>query len=125
MTDTITLYIPRVNFAHSSRDIRVIFLQQKIGSKVSVDIAYNPNTRYNMAFVTIEDSLNDNIGILKELLTKYSNIKLYPDSSRGEFWMLFPSKCDHKKDENELLEVPLNSTLMVNSEVYKFDDCKV
>jgi len=106
---SITFYIPRVRLCHSSRDIRIIFLQQEIGSSVSVDIAYNPKTRYNMAFVTIKKSINDKIKKIKDILTQYSNIKLYPDRESNEFWMLFPSKCDHEKEEEDLLKLPSNS----------------
>ena len=112
-TNSITLYIPRVKLTHSSRDIRIIFLQQEIGSYVSVDVAYNPHTRYNMAFVTIKESLNDKIKKLKDILTQYSNIKLYPDGASNEFWMLFPSKCDHEKEEEDLLKQPSNSHMSV------------
>jgi hypothetical protein len=111
--DSITLYIPRVKLGHSSRDIRIIFLQQEIGSFVSVDIAYNPHTRYNMAFVTIKKSLNDKINKLKDILDQYSNIKLYPDIASKEFWMLFPSNCDHEKEEEELLNILSTSHISV------------
>ena len=118
MTDSITLYIPRVKRTYSSRDIRIIFLQQEIGSNVSVDIAYNPHTRYNMAFVTIKKSLNNKIKILKDILTQYSNIKLYPGTTFNEFWMLFPSNCDHEKEEEDLLKLPSN--LLMSA----YDACK-
>lgn len=113
-SDSITFYIPRVRLCHSSRDIRIIFLQQEIGSSVSVDVAYNPKTRYNMAFVTIKKPINDKIKKIKDILTQYSNIKLYPDGGFTEFWMLFPSKCDHEKEEEELLKLPSNSHMGVN-----------
>jgi hypothetical protein len=113
-TNSITLYIPRVKLTHSSRDIRIIFLQQEIGSHVSVDVAYNPHTRYNMVFVTIKEPLNDKIKKIKDILTQYSNIKLYPDGASNEFWMLFPSKCDHEKEEEDLLKQPSNSHMSVH-----------
>jgi hypothetical protein len=122
-TDSITLYIPRVKLGHSSRDIRIIFLQQEIGSFVSVDIAYNPHTRYNMAFVTIKKSLNDKINKLKDILDQYYNITLYPDIASKEFWMLFPSKCDHEKEEEELLNILSNSHMSVDGMCKCGRDC--
>jgi hypothetical protein len=112
--DSITLYIPRVKVCHSSRDIRIIFKQQQIGSSVSVDVAYNPKTRYNMAFVTIKEPINDKINKMKNILTQYSNIKLYPHNTSNEFWMLIPSKYDHEKEEEDLLKLPSNSHMDVN-----------
>jgi hypothetical protein len=119
---SLAIYIPRVHQKHSSRDIRIALLQQGIGKKVVVDLAYNPKTRFNMAFVTMEESVEGKLELLTDILNNkcslgyQGKVKFYPHASSREFWLLLVSNCDHKTDEENLLKVPSTSQLFVGGE---------
>ena len=98
------LYLPRVHMKHSSRDIRSIFVSLGIGINISVDLAYNPATRFNMAFVFIENSGSKNLETLRLGLNNGQDIRIFPQPEKTrEFWMILPSNADHEGDEAKAL----------------------
>jgi hypothetical protein len=105
--DVMVLYIPRVHLKHSSRDIRSTLICLGFGTKLSVDIAYNPSTRFNMVFVSFDMThwaIPENLNILKTSLSKGQDVRIFPEPETSrEFWMILPSNADHKNDESEAI----------------------
>lgn len=109
--DTMVLYIPRVHKKHSTRDIRTTFIGLGFGGKITVDIAHNPSTGFNMVFVFFDMQdiksfgIPKNLEILKSCLLNGQDIRIFPDQELSrEFWMILPSNADHAIDEEEQIK---------------------
>ena len=109
--DTMVLYIPRVHKKNSTRDIRTPFIGLGFGENITVDIAHNPSTGFNMVFVFFDMKvvIPRNLEILKSCLTNGQEIRIFPDESSKEFWMILPSNADHALDEEEQINNSLGS----------------
>ena len=99
-------YIPRVHTKHSSRDIRTTFWSLGFGTNnLSVDLAFNPSTGFNMAFIFYNNhywAKSQNLEILKSCLLKEQDVRIFPEPETSrEFWMILPSKANHAKEEAE------------------------
>lgn len=105
--DTMVLYIPRVHKKHSTRDIRTTFIGLGFGVNITVDIAHNPSTGFNMVFVFLDmnGEIPKNLEILKSCLLNGQDIRIFPDQELSrEFWMILPSNADHAIDEEEQIK---------------------
>lgn len=105
--DTMVLYIPRVHKKHSSRDIRTTFIGLGFGGKITVDIAHNPSTGFNMVFVFFDmnGEIPKNLEILRCCLLRGQDVRVFPDQELSrEFWMILPSNADHALDEEEQIK---------------------
>ena len=127
--DIMVLYIPRVHLKHSSRDIRSTFVGLGFGIKLNVDIAYNPSTGFNMAFVFFDmtDSPSENLKILRCCLSRGQDVRVFPkpETSR-EFWMILPSNADHESDEsNQLLENAFKPTIQLDVHISPVNALKI
>ena len=121
-SEIMVLYLPRVHMKHSSRDIRTTFIGLGFGQNISVDIAHNPKTGFNMAFVFIDNTYwaeCKNLKILRSCLLKGNDIRVYPEPETSrEFWMILPSNADHKSDESkEILENAFKPTIQLDVHV--------
>jgi len=104
--DTMILYIPRVHKKHSSRDIRIKFISLGLGENLTIDVANNPSTGFNMVFVffDMKQEIPNNLKILKICLSKGQDIRVFPVPSSKEFWMILPSNADHELEETEQIK---------------------
>ena len=98
-------YIPRVHTKHSSRDIRTTFGGLGFGTNLSVDLAFNPSTGFNMAFIFCNNDYwakSQNLEILKSCLLKEQCVRIFPEPETSrEFWMILPSNANHVQEEAE------------------------
>jgi hypothetical protein len=131
-SDTISLYIPRVHRKYSTRDIRIRF-QHALGHQVSVDLAYNHNTGFNMAYIFIKCEIipkeqvenfiekketikyqcsngewviiHSSLRILLRELKIQNCLRFWPEGMNSAFWLILPSKCDHIAEENNEIQI--------------------
>ena len=114
--DTMVLYIPRVHKKHSSRDIRIKFISLGFGENLTIDVAYNPSTGFNMVFVffDMKQEIPNNLKILKTCLSNGQYIRVFPVPSSKEFWMILPSNADHELEETEQIKSCVKATIQLD-----------
>ena len=104
-------YIPRVHTKHSSRDIRTTFWGLGFGTNnLSVDLAFNPSTGFNIAFIFYNNhywAKSQNLEILKSCLLQGTRRPHFPRA--GNIAGILddsPSKANHAKGRSRKTNEP-------------------